>query len=57
MIISTLEENLKETKHSRIVMEEEYKITIEKYVKEVRETHIKLTKVSTYLFHLLNGFF
>ena len=49
MIISTLEENLKETKHSRIVMEEEYKITIEKYVKEVRETHIKLTKVSTYL--------
>ena len=56
MIISTLEENLKETKHSRIVMEEEYKITIEKYVKEVRETHIKLTKVSTYLFIYWMGF-
>jgi len=27
-------------------MEEEYKITIEKYVKEIRETHIKLTKVN-----------
>jgi len=37
---------LKEVKHSKLVMEEEYKITIEKYVKEIRETHIKLTKVN-----------
>ena len=45
MLLKTAEDNLKEVKHTKIVMEEEYKITIEKYVKEVRETHIKLTKV------------
>ena len=36
---------MKEVKHTKVVMEEEYKVTIEKYVKEIRETHIKLTKV------------
>ena len=49
MLLKTAEDNLKEVKHTKIVMEEEYKITIEKYVKEVRETHIKLTKVCSTL--------
>lgn len=45
MLLKTAEDNFKEVKHTKIVMEEEYKITIEKYVKEVRETYIKLTRV------------
>lgn len=43
--MSTLQEDLAETKRSKVIMEEEYRITIEKYVKEVREYHVKLTKV------------
>lgn len=45
-MIQELQDACEEIKHAKILIEEEYKITIEKYVKEVRETHIKLTRVS-----------
>jgi len=48
-MIQELQDSCEELRHSKILIEEEYKITIEKYVKEIRETHIKLTKVETEL--------
>lgn len=45
-LIGDLQRDIEEQRHTRIHIEEEYKITIDKYVKEVRETHIKLTKVN-----------
>lgn len=45
--IHELQSSYDHSKREKLQIEEEHKITIEKHVKEIRETQTKLTKVSS----------